>query len=490
MLRSRVVLFVLLTLATSGLLEPARATDVSGIITSTIGVPIDIAPGDTITHWTKAGSPYHVKGTVTIPAYNTLSIEPGVDVLFDADVQFVVQGSLYARGTKADSIRFLKGTAGSWRGIRISGGWTSTLEYVRISGGYARGSEPDCRGGGLYVSGVGTWVDIHHSAIVGNRAAQDGGGIANEAGEMGGVYMTHCRVSDNSAEGEWGVGGGISSSGWMQMYYCVISGNTTSGTGSGGAVFNVGSGPLFGCVMYGCVIYGNAAGNAGGAINNAGNGSLTLYECTISSNTAPHASAINNSASASAELLNTIVWANTPAEQIVSNSGTVTATYSDIQGGFEGTGNISADPLFVDAANGDYSLRPDSPCIDTGSPSTPLDPDGTRTDISAIAYSHPVGVVEQQGLPSFSLMQNAPNPFNPSTTIRFTLPEAGHVTLAVYDINGRLVRTLVGQAFLPGHHEVVWDGKDAMGRAVASGVYVYRLTAPQGVVTKRMTLLR
>ncbi|HOS65847.1 MAG TPA: FlgD immunoglobulin-like domain containing protein, partial [Candidatus Latescibacteria bacterium] len=117
-------------------------------------------------------------------------------------------------------------------------------------------------------------------------------------------------------------------------------------------------------------------------------------------------------------------------------------------------------------------------------------PDGTRTDISAIPYNHPVGVVEQQGLPSFSLMQNAPNPFNPSTTIRFTLPEAGHVTLAVYDINGRLVRTLVGQAFLPGHHEVVWDGKDAMGRAVASGVYVYRLTAAQGVVTRRMTLLR
>jgi len=64
------------------------------------------------------------------------------------------------------------------------------------------------------------------------------------------------------------------------------------------------------------------------------------------------------------------------------------------------------------------------------------------------------------------------------------------VTLAVYDINGRLVRTLVGQPLGAGSHAVVWDGKDAMGRAVASGVYVYRLTAPQGVVTRRMTLLR
>jgi len=97
---------------------------------------------------------------------------------------------------------------------------------------------------------------------------------------------------------------------------------------------------------------------------------------------------------------------------------------------------------------------------------------------------------------AFALLQNAPNPFNPSTTIRFTLPEAGHVTLAVYDINGRLVRTLVGfaasaaQAFPPGHHEVVWDGRDNNGREVASGVYVYRLTAKQGVVTRRMVLAR
>jgi hypothetical protein len=103
----------------------------------------------------------------------------------------------------------------------------------------------------------------------------------------------------------------------------------------------------------------------------------------------------------------------------------------------------------------------------------------------------PTLTVESPRVPlRFLVMQNAPNPFNPSTTIRFALPEAGHVTLAVYDINGRLVRMLVGQTLLPGHHEVVWDGYDAVGRAVASGVYVYRLTAPQGVVTRRMVLAR
>jgi len=71
------------------------------------------------------------------------------------------------------------------------------------------------------------------------------------------------------------------------------------------------------------------------------------------------------------------------------------------------------------------------------------------------------------------------------------------VTLAVYDVNGRLVRNLLvgfaapaAQAFLSGHHEVVWDGCDDNGRAVASGVYLARLTASQGVVTRRMVLAR
>ncbi|HNZ39874.1 MAG TPA: FlgD immunoglobulin-like domain containing protein, partial [Candidatus Latescibacteria bacterium] len=104
--------------------------------------------------------------------------------------------------------------------------------------------------------------------------------------------------------------------------------------------------------------------------------------------------------------------------------------------------------------------------------------------------THPVSVLVSTPPTALSLSQNAPNPFNPSTTLRFTLPEAGHVTLAVYDVNGRLVRTLVGRTFLSGHHEVVWDGCDDTGRAVASGVYVCRLTAAQGVLTKRMVLVR
>lgn len=91
---------------------------------------------------------------------------------------------------------------------------------------------------------------------------------------------------------------------------------------------------------------------------------------------------------------------------------------------------------------------------------------------------------------AFELRQNVPNPFNPSTTITFALPESAPVTLAIYDTNGRIVRTLVNGAGAAGLHEVVWNGLDDNGRAVASGVYVYRLTAGNDVSIRRLTLVR
>lgn len=89
------------------------------------------------------------------------------------------------------------------------------------------------------------------------------------------------------------------------------------------------------------------------------------------------------------------------------------------------------------------------------------------------------------------LMQNAPNPFNPRTTIEFALPrDADHVLLAVYDVSGRLVRTLIDGPEPAGTRSVTWNGRDDAGRTTASGVYFYRLDTPQGRITKKMTLLK
>jgi hypothetical protein len=88
------------------------------------------------------------------------------------------------------------------------------------------------------------------------------------------------------------------------------------------------------------------------------------------------------------------------------------------------------------------------------------------------------------------LRQNAPNPFNPHTEIAFELAKAGRTTLRVYDIQGRLVATLLNGALSAGPHRVTWSGRNQSGREAASGIYFYRLDAPGFKETKRMTLAR
>ncbi|MFO7608051.1 MAG: Ig-like domain-containing protein [Candidatus Krumholzibacteriia bacterium] len=91
---------------------------------------------------------------------------------------------------------------------------------------------------------------------------------------------------------------------------------------------------------------------------------------------------------------------------------------------------------------------------------------------------------------AFGLDQNSPNPFNPRTTIRFSLPEAGRTRLAVYDIRGRRVALLVDDDLAAGAHAVVWDGRDGRGAQAGSGVYLYRLEARGQVTSRRMTLVK
>lgn len=88
------------------------------------------------------------------------------------------------------------------------------------------------------------------------------------------------------------------------------------------------------------------------------------------------------------------------------------------------------------------------------------------------------------------LDQNAPNPFNPFTRITYSVPAGGHVRLAVYDVTGRLVETLVEGPRLAGTHTVIWDAKDDRGREVASGVYFLRLFHAGQVRTRKLVLLR
>jgi hypothetical protein len=92
--------------------------------------------------------------------------------------------------------------------------------------------------------------------------------------------------------------------------------------------------------------------------------------------------------------------------------------------------------------------------------------------------------------PRTELLQNQPNPFNPRTEIVFTMARAGHASLRVYDVTGRPVTTLVDGTLPAGPSRSGWDGRDARGRSVGSGVYYYRLVTGDATKTRRMVLLK
>ena len=90
----------------------------------------------------------------------------------------------------------------------------------------------------------------------------------------------------------------------------------------------------------------------------------------------------------------------------------------------------------------------------------------------------------------FALGGNFPNPFNPETVIPLELGGPMRVRLGIYNLAGQLVRPLLDEVRPAGQYRIVWDGRDARGGRVASGVYLYRAVTPAGTQTRRMTLMK
>ncbi|MFH0735935.1 MAG: T9SS type A sorting domain-containing protein, partial [bacterium] len=100
--------------------------------------------------------------------------------------------------------------------------------------------------------------------------------------------------------------------------------------------------------------------------------------------------------------------------------------------------------------------------------------------------------LDLQTIPNtYALGQNFPNPFNPTTQIRFNLPEASVVSLAVYNVLGQKINTLINnKEFNSGSFNVTWNGQNDFGMTVPSGVYFYRIETPNFVETKKMMMLK
>ena len=98
---------------------------------------------------------------------------------------------------------------------------------------------------------------------------------------------------------------------------------------------------------------------------------------------------------------------------------------------------------------------------------------------------------EKQIIPTeYALNQNYPNPFNPETRISYDLAQAGEVSLIVYDILGRKIVELVNEFKTPGRYNVLWNGNDALGNSIGSGVYLYQLRSASFSKTKKMVISR
>ena len=248
-------------------------------------------------------------------------------------------------------------------------------------------------GGGMYISRSSPTVT--QCTFSGNDG-HFGGGMCNDTSS---ATVTHCTFSGNTAGG-WG-GGMENYHSRATVTHCTFSGNTSANFGGG--MYNTASSPtVTHCTFSGntaaklgggmcnedlsnstvtqCTFSGNTTDDYGGAMYNY-QSSPTVTQCTFSGNTADdQGGAMVNDNQSSPTVTNCILWNDTPDEIFNEDFNSVpTVTYSDVQGGYAGTGNIDDDPVFVDAAGGNLRLSAGSPCIDAGD--NVAVPPGLTTDL-------------------------------------------------------------------------------------------------------------
>ncbi len=381
-------------------------------------------------------------------------------------------------------------------------------------------SHPPVGGGMHIIDAAPVLTDV---VVSGNLGLERGGGIyVGELNATAGLTMIGGEVSGNSARLS---GAGLHLAGGIhELEDVVVSGNVqtaaatfmTGGglyatgatvTASGLTVADNGAQSGGGLQFATCpevnlsnsVISGSQTLLFGGALNLTTVTTATLANLTVVDNDCPAGGAGIYSSGTGLSLGNSISAFNTggtgTANGVYAGGGSATFSCNDVfgndgsqYGGVDdptGTdGNISVDPLFCDLAGGDYRVAEASPCAP--------DQSGGCGLIGALeAGCGTSSPVEDPQIPvAFRVDQAYPNPFNPMTTIRFALPSAAHTTVMVYDIKGRVVRTLVDGRLDAATHTVQWRGEDDGGRSVAAGIYFYRVASGDHLATGRMALVK
>lgn len=410
--------------------------------------------GDVSGTWTLADSPVVVVGDIAVPSGSSLTISPGVAVLFAGPFKFTVNGTLTAAGTVSLPIVFTRAAEteeSRWQGIRFeSADDASTLEYCIIQHVYKYDSYyQNVRGGGVLIDSCSP--TIRYCLIRNNFARNDnlngaGGGIFinegstsliefnqitdNESDSGGGIYVggeswpviRHNVIENNLA---YSSGGGIYVAAWAEATIDsnIIRTNTAYYWGGGGITLwnNTCSGGD--CMdVFNNIIYQNNALRPGGWGFGNGGGIYCRYNKsnqfnnTIVGNISEGEGGgiyVLNQGNTYPDITNTIVWGNSGAEgdqislEVIEGSSSTyysaaNITYSNVEDGWTGTGNIAITPLFSNPPMGDFQLLSGSGGIDAGTNNVanlpPLDfgvrdriidgdEDGTATvDIGAFEY--------------------------------------------------------------------------------------------------------
>jgi len=115
-------------------------------------------------------------------------------------------------------------------------------------------------------------------------------------------------------------------------------------------------------------------------------------------------------------------------------------------------------------------------------------------EITRITFDNITGLGDlnnvQQLIRSFKVIGNYPNPFNPSTTIAYSIPQKSDVKVNIYDVNGQLIKEIVNESLDAGEHFVTWNGTNQTNSSVASGVYIYTVQSGSRLVSRQMILVK